>query len=147
MASDFERDLFEQELIRVRGLPEASRWRIERDSEVPLGLIVEVAPASAPDDKYLARLRWSDYFGPPSLTFLSLSSRAESDPTAWPQCRGFRPASLDACVSWTAEGHRLHPDWSSNPRTAFEQREAPVQFALLMLQHELDTSYAGRGKA
>jgi hypothetical protein len=147
MASDFERDLFEQELARVRGLPEAAGWKIERDCESTLGLIVELSPVSAPDERYLARLRWADYFGPPSVKFLNFATRAETDATAWPQCRGFRPSSLDACVSWTAEGHKLHPDWGGNPRTAFQPKEAPVQFALLMLQHELDTSYTGRGRA
>lgn len=146
MASDFEQDLFEQELEKVRGLKEAARWRIERDIQVPLCLTVEMSPAGAPDEKYLARFRWADYFGPPSLKFLNRETRADTDCTAWPQCRGFRPTSLDACVSWTAEGHKLHPDWGSNPRTAFQPKEAPVQFALLTLQHELDTSYTGRGR-
>jgi hypothetical protein len=146
MASDFERNLFEQELAKVRGLPEAQRWKLERDNTVALGVTVELWPAGAPDDKYLARLVWADYFGPPSLKFLNLVSRAENDPTAWPMCRGFRPGSLDACVNWTAEGHRLHPDWQANERTAFKQREAPVQFALLTLQHEMDSGYTGRGQ-
>src|SRR5689334_17052331 len=129
MASDFEHDLFTQELAKARGLPEAERWKIERDPMVPLGLTIELWPVSAPEDRYLARLHWADYFGPPSLKFLNPVNGAENDPTAWPQCRGFRPSSLDACVSWTAEGHRLHPDWQSQERTAFKPKEAPVQFA------------------
>lgn len=147
MASDFEIDLFMQELANVRGLPEAERWKIEQDLTVSLGVTIELSPAASPNDRYLARLRWTDYFGPPSLKFLNLSTGAENDPAAWPQCRSFRPSSLDACVSWTAEGHRLHPDWQSQGHTAYTAKEAPMQFVLLTLQHELDTTYTGRGHA
>lgn len=145
MAPDFELSLFASELSQVRRLPEADRWKLDRDVTVPLGITVEMSPASAPDEKYLARLVWRDYFGPPSLKFLNLVTKAETDCTAWPQCRGFRPSSLDACVTWTAEGHQLHPDWKTADRTAFKSPEAPMQFALLTLQHEMDTTYTGRG--
>jgi len=146
MASDFELSLFEQELIEVRALPESSRWTLERDEAVPLGLIAQMYSVKDPEALYLARIRWVSYLKPPSLKFLNRQTRADNDPTAWPQCRGFRPSSLDACVSWTAEGHGLHPEWANSTRAAYSEPEAPMQFALLTLQHELDTTYTGRGK-
>ena len=145
MASPFELNFFEQELVEVRELPEASRWNLERDEAVPLGLRVKMRPANHLAESYLARLRWGGLFSPASLKFLNLETLAENDPTAWPQCFGFRPAQLDACVSWTQEGHKLHPEWAQSKGAAFRPPERPVQFALLQLQHELDTSYTGRG--
>jgi hypothetical protein len=145
MALPFELSLFEQEMVEVKALPEAVRWTLERDDTVPLGLLVLMNPARHPSDHYMAQLRWSGLFGPTSLKFLNLATRADNDPTAWPQCYGFRPAQLDACVSWTQEGHKLHPEWAQSARTAYRPPERPVQFALLQLQYELDTSYVGRG--
>jgi hypothetical protein len=145
MASDLELSLFEQELVEVRDLPEASRWLLERDGSVSLGLLVTMHPLGNPEEFYLARLRWGSLFQPPSLKFLRRDTGADNDPAAWPQCRGFRPAQLDACVSWTAEGHALHPEWASSPKAMFRSPEKAVQFVLLLLQNELDGSYAGRG--
>ncbi|MGC0044133.1 hypothetical protein [Ralstonia pseudosolanacearum] len=145
MASDFELNIFEQDLVEVRALPEASRWELERDGTVPLGLTVQMYSVKDPSELYLARIRWADYFKPPSLKFLHRQTGADNDPTAWPQCRGFRPSSVDACISWTAEGHGLHPEWANSARAAYMAPEAPMQFALLTLQHELDTTYSGRG--
>lgn len=145
MASDLEFSLFEQELVEVRELPEASRWLLERDGSASLGLLVTMHPSGNPAELYLARIRWRSLFEPASLKFLKRDTGADNDPTAWPQCRGFRPAQLDACVSWTAEGHALHPEWASSPKAAFKAPERPVQCVLLLLQSELDASYAGRG--
>lgn len=144
MASVFELNLFQQELEEVKALPEAGRWQLKRDESVPLGILVEMHPRDKSGEVYLARIRWNDYFKPASLKFLTRDTHADCDPNAWPRCRGFRPATLDACVSWTAEGHALHPEWANSPRTAFKV-ESPLQFVLLQLQHELDFHYQGRG--
>jgi len=144
VASAFELDLFQMELEEVKTLPEADRWKLTRDESVPLGILVEMHPRSKPDELYLARVRWSEYFKPASLKFLNRDTHTDGDQTAWPRCLGFRPAGLDACVSWTAEGHALHPEWANSPRTVFKV-EAPLQFMLLQLQHELDFTYQGRG--
>jgi hypothetical protein len=146
MATDFELMLFEQELSEVRALPEAIRWKLERDPTVPLGLTVEVHSVKDPAEVFLARIRWDDYFKAPSLKFLNRQTLADTDVRAWPQCRGFRPSSLDACVSWTAEGQKLHPEWSSSPRTAFPQVESPMQYILLTLQNEMDMFFTGRAQ-
>lgn len=147
MASEFELALFEQEFADILASPDAARWVLERDMAVPLGLYATLRSSKAPEEAYLARLRWTKLFEPPSLKFVTLDTRSAEIPLAWPQCNGFRPASLDACVSWTAEGHQLHPDWRDSTRTAFRPRDRPIHFAIELIQHELDCSYQGRGHA
>lgn len=146
MASDLELALFEREQREISGLPEASRWTLERDESVPLGLFATMHSVKDPKENYKARIRWSDYFQAPSLKFINLETGADNDPTAWPQCHGFRPSSLDACIAWTAEGHGLHPEWKNSQNNRFPTVELPMQFILLQLQVTLDTTYAGRGR-
>ena len=146
MATDFEQGLFEEELLEVRNLPEAARWKLERDESVPLGLFATMHPIGKPTELYKAHLRWNSLFTPPSLKFVDPSSGAENIPSAWPQCFGFRPGSLDACLPWTAEGHLLHPEWARTTKNSFPKVDAPVQFALLNIQISLDKTYTGRGR-
>jgi len=145
MASDFEQAIFEEELHEVRSLPEANRWILERDNSVPLGVYAVMHPASNPNELYRARLRWGNYFGPVSLKFINIKNGSETDSSAWPRCHGFRPASRDVCLPWTAEGHALHPEWANSVRNAFPKPESPLQFSLLHLQFALDNTYSGRG--
>jgi hypothetical protein len=143
--SDLEMALFDQELAELGDVPESKRWHLERDPTVPLGLLITMHSIKKPDELYRARFRWTGLFDPASLKFLNLQTGAQDDVAAWPQCRGFRPTALDACVNWTAEGFALHPEWRNSPKTAFLAPEKPVRFALLKLQSVLDSSYEGRG--
>jgi len=143
MATDFELALFERQLKEAHTLPEASRWNLERDASVPLGVTAVMHPRLACSELFKARLRWTDLFKPPSLKFIDIATGADNRSAAWPQCFGFRPSSLDACLPWTAEGHGLHPEWTA--AGMYPRVEAPVQFALLSLQFALDNSYLGRG--
>ena len=145
MTTDFELALFEEQLLEVRSLQEANRWELKRDLDVPLGLFAVMHPISKPTELFKAHLRWSSLFAPPSLKFVDMATGSESVPSAWPQCFGFRPGSLDACLPWTAEGHMLHPDWANSSKNAFPKMDAPLQHALLNVQMSLDKSYFGRG--
>lgn len=145
MATELELALFKQELDAMSDVPESKRWQLERDATVPLGLHVVMHPMSNPEELYKARVHWSDYFGPFSMKFIHMQTGADNDPTAWPKCFGFRPASLDACLPWTAEGHGLHPEWKNSIANRFPIVELPMQFALLQIQLSLDTTYEGRG--
>ncbi len=147
MATELELALFEGELVEVRDLPEADRWHLERDGNVPLGVLAVVHPMSKPTELYKARIRWTDYFGPFSLKFLNMETGADNDPNAWPRCFGFRPGSCDACLPWTAEGHGLHPEWKNSAVQSFPPVEVPLQHALLRVQSSLDNTYQGRGIA
>lgn len=148
MATELELALFEQELRDVQALPVASRWQLERDKSVPLGLFAVMHPISKPTELFKARIRWlSDYFGPPSVKFINMETGSDTDPKAWPRCYGFRPSSLDSCLPWTAEGHGLHHEWKASASHCFPKVELPMRFILLMIQHTLDNSYEGRGPA
>ena len=145
MATEFELALFEEELQSAQNLPEAIRWQLERDKSVPLGLFASMHPISKPTEIYKARIRWTDYFNPFYLKFINFETGADDDPTAWPIFFGSRPAALVACISVTAEGHALHPDWKDSVDNAFPKVELPMQYALLQVQFLLDSSYEGRG--
>jgi hypothetical protein len=144
VATELELALFAEELIQVKNLPEAERWMVEQDKDVPLGIFVTMHPISQAKERFRARLRWTNYFDAPSLKFVTLKDGA-FDPHAWPHCFGFRPASQDACLPWTAEGQALHPEWRNSGNQSFPKVEAPVQYALLRVQDSLDTSYQKRG--
>lgn len=145
MATDFELAVFERQMREVLDLPEATRWILERDDSVPLGIFVTMHPRSNAEELFKARLRWVDLFKAPSLKFVDPTTSVDTDPRAWPRCFGFRPSGLDACLPWTEEGQRLHPEWQGSAATAFPKVDAPLQFALLNVQASLDNSYEGRG--
>lgn len=145
MATDFELELFEQQLEEVLALPEACRWSLERDTTVPLGVLAVMHPLTKPEDLFKARLRWNDLMKAPSLKFIDIATGGDNNPVAWPKCFGFRPGCLDACLPWTAEGQSTHGEWAQSAANAFPRVEAPVQFALLHVQSSLDNSYQGRG--
>jgi len=145
MATDFELAVFERQLQEALELPEAQRWTLERDESVPLGLFATMCPRRNPNERYRARLRWTDLYRPPSLKFIDPTTNSETCPNAWPKCHGFRPSSLDACLPWTEEGHKLHPEWQNSSINSFPKTDAPVQFALLNTQSSLDQTYEGRG--
>ena len=145
MAIGLDLALFEEELDAVRSLEVAARWQLERDHSAPLGLFVVMHSANDPGQLYKARLRWEDYFAPPSLKYINMLNGSDSDPTAWPRCAGFRPGSLDSCIPLTAEGHKTHPEWCRSAVTRYPVVEVPMQYALMQLQIILDNSYNGRG--
>lgn len=144
MATELEKVLFEQHLTEVLALPECGRWRLERDESVPLGVKVVLHSVKAPEDLYQARISWTDFAKPFSLKFLSMATGVDNDPTAWPVFFGSRPAAFACCVPYTAEGHTLHPEWAAMPQARYQEPENPLQYALLTLQRELDSSYEGR---
>ncbi len=145
MATELELDLFEEQLGEVAKLPGASRWRVEREKNFPLGLLVTMHPASNPAHSYTARIRWNgDLFGPFSLQFVNPDTGADRETSAWPQCGGFSPTAFAACIPITQEGHQLHPEWKTNRATRFPQTDTPVTFAIESVQDILDTSYTGR---
>lgn len=145
MATSLELELFEEQFGQVAKLSVALRWKVERDTTVPLGLFVTMHPATHPDHRYLARIRWnSDLYGPFSLQFIDPETGADNQPTAWPLCAGFSPTALAACIPITEEGHRLHPEWRGQAATKFPETDTPVTFALEHLQSIMDTTYQGR---
>jgi hypothetical protein len=123
--------------------PEATRWQLEKPE--PLEVWVTMYSAGAPEEKFQARLLWRMYPDEaPSLKFRDPATGHLDLPTAWPKVRGFRPTSLDACVSWCSEGFALHPAWRTDPNYRWDSRGNVLLKVLRILQEELDTYYQGR---
>lgn len=128
---------------RVLTLPEAKRWVLERPAV--LEVWATMAPASAPMERFQARLFWKEYpVEAPSLKFRDPATGRLDVTAAWPRIRGFRPTNFDACVNYSAEGFQLHAEWKRDPR----YRWSPVGNVLLkvlrILQDEFDNHYNGR---
>lgn len=124
---------------------EASRWILEMPSD--LEVLVTLAPAHEPNEKFQARLLWTKYpDAPPSLKFRDPSTGRLDMPHAWPVGRGFRPQSLDACCNWCAEGFGIHPEWRNDSRFQWNASGNPLLWVLRQLQEELDEHYQGRFK-
>jgi len=125
------------------GAPDASRWQLQGAG--PLEVWASMSPSSNPSEIFMARLLWAQYPElPPSLKFRDPATGRLDMPTAWPVVRGFRPASLDACVNWCAEGFNLHPEWRSDPRLCWDSRGNVLLKVLRILQEELNGHFQGR---
>jgi hypothetical protein len=122
---------------------DAARWKLEKPQ--PLEVLVTLSPMEYPTEAFQARLLWLAYPGqPPSLKFRDPATGRLDQPTAWPQLRGFRPTSLDACVSWCAEGFDLHPEWRNDPKYRWDPHHNVLLRIVRTLQDELDNYYQGR---
>lgn len=141
-----DEQLFAADLEEATTSEDAARWELDRDGT--LGVQVFLRSRKETSERYLARLQWDRYpKNPPSLKFLDPKDGNASNPRAWPQCAGFRPASLDACVSWTREGHALHPEWLNAQGTCWDSSGNGLLRALNCLQDTLDFGYQGRFQA
>lgn len=133
----------QDDLDKVRACGDSSRWRLEKPG--PLEVFATFSPQENRDEFFQSRLLWSVYPDqPPSLKFRDPGTGRLDLPAAWPQVRGFRPASLDACVTWCAEGFSLHPEWRSDARYRWDPRGNVLLKVLRILQDELDNHFQGR---
>ncbi len=124
---------------------EALRWKLERPGA--LEVWCTMFSSRAPSELYQVRLLWQSYPGEaPSLKFRDPTTGRLDIPGAWPKVRGFRPASLDACVNWCVEGLNLHPEWKNDPRYAWNASGNVLLGVLRILQEELDEHCEGRFK-
>ncbi len=134
LAEDFE---------KVLGCSDVERWKVEKPG--PLEVWVCMSPVGHPGEMFQGRLLWTSYpEAPPSLKFRDPATGRLDVPTAWPQVRGFRPTSLDACVNWCQEGFNLHPEWKSDPKLRWDPRGNVLLKVLRTLQDELDNHFQGR---
>src|SRR2546423_1509252 len=85
------------------------------------------APVGDVKEVFQLRLLWNRYpDDPPSLKFRETESGRLDAPKSWPQVPGFRPNTLDACVSYCSEGFALHPEWRSDPHYRWDPRGNPL---------------------
>ncbi len=145
MSDEFSKLNLRDDFQDASGVPDASRWMLERAGD--LEVFATMSPASAPGEHFQARLLWNKYPDEaPSLKFRDPATGRLDVPQSWPVVRGFRPQSLDACVNWCAEGFNLHPEWKTDPRWKWNSNSNPLLWVLRQLQEELDQYYQGRYK-
>ena len=133
----------DDDLQEVLDTPDATRWTLEKPG--PLEVWATMSPAGHAAEVFQARLLWSRYPDePPSLKFRDPATGRLDLPRAWPQVRGFRPSSLDACVTWTLEGMNIHPEWRNDARNRRDPRGNVLLKVLRILQDELDQYFQGR---
>lgn len=133
----------DEDFEKVLCCADAARWKLEKSG--PLEVIAAVAGAEKPTEMFQARLLWTAYPDQaPSLKFRDPATGRLDLPTAWPQVRGFRPNSLDACVNWCAEGLAIHPEWRADPKYRWDPRGNVLLKVLRILQGEMDDHCQGR---
>jgi hypothetical protein len=133
----------QEDFEKALACEDAARWKLEKPG--PLEIFAGMSPASHPDEVFQGRLLWSVYPDqPPSLKFREPATGRLDLPTAWPQVRGFRPGSLDACVNWCAEGFALHPEWRNDSKLRWDLHGNVLLKVLRILQDELDDHFQGR---
>ncbi len=145
MSDDLSKLNLKDDFEEASSTTDAAKWTLEMPGD--LEVVVAIHPVTLPNELFQARLLWSTYPDqPPSLKFRDPATGRLDLPQAWPIIRGFRPQSLDACVSWCAEGFALHPEWRTDPRYAWDASNNPLLRVLRTLQDEFDDYYQGRFK-
>jgi hypothetical protein len=145
MSDELSKLNFGDDFAEATGVSEASRWTLEMPAD--LEVLATMSPATAPTERFQARLQWTKYpDDPPSLKFRDPATGRLDLPQAWPIVRGFRPQSLDACVNWCSEGFALHPEWKADPRLRWNPNGNRLLFVLRQIQEELDDYFQGRFK-
>lgn len=145
MSDELSRLNLRDDFREAGDVSDASRWTLEMPSDMEV--LVTLAPAREPNEKFRARLLWTTYpDDPPSLKFLDIATGRLDMPQAWPVGRGFRPQNLDACCNWCAEGFATHPEWKNAPNYKWNPSGNPLLWVLRQLQEELDDHYQGRFK-
>lgn len=147
MSASLSAICLDRDYAEIVSQSEYSDWCLKRGADPLLEVFATMSSRRAPQEQFFVRLLWSEYPGLPSLKFRDPGTGRLDIPRAWPQCPGFRPTSLDACVSWTAEGHALHPEWRNAPATRFDCTGNTLFRVLCILQDTLDFSFEGRHAA
>jgi hypothetical protein len=127
----------------VRLEAENRRWVVEG----PDGLTVYVTISSHIDSEaYCIRFQCPNYPDEPfSVKPVDAETKESSVATAWPSCDGFRPPS-DLCMPLSAEGYRLHPEWSNDPRWRWNPRGNPLLRVVEELQARINDPSKYRGR-
>jgi len=146
MSADELSDLnLKDDFQEARKVEDASRWKLEMPASMEI--FATMGSTLIKDEHFQARLLWRLYpIEAPSLKFRDPITGKLDLPTAWPIVRGFRPTSLDACVSWCIEGFDLHPEWKNDARYQWDPRGNVLLKVLRILQYELDNFCQGRNK-
>jgi hypothetical protein len=143
MSADLSAVNLADDFAEVLTTDDAKRWQLALPA--PLEVWATMTSASKPAEAFQARLLWTRYPEDlPSLKFRDPATGRLDMPTTWPVAPGFRPQTLDACVSYCSEGIALHPEWRNDPRYRWDFRSNPLLKVLRILQQELDERCSGR---
>ncbi|BBC30571.1 MULTISPECIES: hypothetical protein [Streptomyces] len=114
--------------------------RLHHRDQDPDGLYwAEVQPNNGERAAFIARIEWTVYPDrPPSLVFVeSIGVSGVGAPSAWPGADGYRYGSNDVCKPFTAEGQRLHAEWSSGPHS-WRSTGNPFLYVVENVQDDID---------
>lgn len=145
MSKDLSEANFADDLAEVLATPDAARWVLE--SPRPLEVFVTLSSVKSPKELFQARFLWPEGRypqDPPSMKFRDPETGRLDMPTAWPVVYGFRPQSLDACVSFCSEGFALHPEWRSDSNLRWDDNGNVLLKVLRILQDEMDDRFERR---
>ena len=143
--SDLETRLaLEQDEPDARMLAEQLGATLKGDGEDPCVYWLKMSPPGQPAERFFARIAWSAYPGaPPSVKFADRVGGRLDLTSSWPIIPGYRPGERDICQPFTAEGHAIHPDWSSGPE-AWQSTGNPFLAVVCQLLHGMTDKYQGR---
>lgn len=115
-----------------------------REEDDPSVFWLQMRPASALQETFYVRLGWTQYpDAPPSVRFhASIGGRFDLR-SSWPIIPGYRIDAWDICKPFTAEGYRVHSEWTQGPH-AWNSSGNPFLFVVETLQSDLDHRYGGR---
>lgn len=128
----------------VKRTDRAVRWQLGRPG--PLEVEVTMSPRTHPQERFTARLVWSEYPSQvPSVRFIDPQTGRHDVPNAWPVVQNVRLSpQWDICQSMTAEGFSAHPEWRGDPRFRWDSRGNVLLKELSWLQELLDETYQRR---
>ena len=127
----------------VSFLNETGGILIRDDAEPGLYWAV-MRPASAPTERFYARIFWTRYPGAPASVKYADGIGGQINVTrAWPNIPGYRVQNFDICKPFTAEGYALHSEWNAGP-TAWSSSGNPFLATVGQLQFDLNNQYGGR---
>lgn len=117
---------------------------LQPDAEAPTVFWLTMSPAAEPAERFFARIAWSSYPDePPSIKFADAVAGRLDLSRSWPVIPGYRPGERDICQPFTAEGHAIHPNWSSGPE-AWRATGNPFLWVVLQMLHDIADRYKGR---
>jgi hypothetical protein len=142
VSSSFEAEAFRDDFDAIAQCEDASRWSLVLAG--PLEVWATLAPATATNELFQARLEWARYPDePPSVLFRDPDTGRLDVPNAWPTGGPVRPMT-GLCVSYTREGFALHPEWRNDPTCRWSSVGNVLLKVIRNLQSDLDSSYSGR---
>ena len=106
---------------------------------------VTFRPASAPGERYHARIAWESYpFAAPSVKFGDGIGGSLTVNSAWPSIAGYRTGSFDICRPMSKEGFESHPEWAQGS-TSWVLDGNPFLWVVQQIQFHMDNDeYQGR---